>query len=127
MSQLKRYIVLFIAIFQIATLVGCNDYSIYQLKQDDISLSASELTVVQYEIINIVVTSVSDEGVSYLWSIDKEIISSSKNLFHTFLSQGSFTLVLTAIQEDLGVNYQYEVHIEVSESQYNLEEDNVVI
>lgn len=128
MNTSKKFVISLLLLSITTLFGGCKDSTLdssYQLIKSDITLSKSTIDVVQYEILNIVVTSVSDEGVSYEWSVDDEVISTSKNLVHTFTSAGSFTLILTATQGTL--SYEYTVQVEVSTAPYQLEEDDVVL
>lgn len=79
----------------------------YLLKKEDIQVekSANSFTVNVSQPLIIEIKSVSDEGVSYKWFLDNELIAETKNLEYTFNKIGKYDLQLSVSQAQLIFNY----------------------
>ena len=85
----------------------------YLFKKEDIKVSQPQDGFVAKvdQLFNVIVESVSDDGLVYQWSIDDEVISNSKNLEYMFEAAGQYTLVLKVSQAEL--SYVYEFFVDV--------------
>ncbi len=85
----------------------------YVLKREDISISKPEggFTATVNRLFKIAVASVSDEGVSYRWSIDGKQVTQTKNLEHMFEKAGEYDLLLCASQDELSFDYDFRVAV----------------
>ncbi len=118
------------ALLSIGFLAGCSDSDkgtdVYLLKKEDISVSQPEggFKALIRKPFRIEVKSVSDEGVSYAWSLGESKIADTKNLEYTFTSLGTFTLRLQASQGTTVFDYDFEVTVS---SDYVLKEEDITI
>lgn len=98
-------------------LASCNNepepYEPYVLKQPDVTFDApsAECTAMVNTLFKISVTSVSDEGVSYEWSLDGNPLAKTKNLEHMFETGGQYSIALRAQQGDIGFDYKFTVTV----------------
>ena len=86
----------------------------YVLKKEDITIEEPEggFRAKVDQLFRIEVTSVSDDGVSYLWFEDEEPVAQTKNLEHMFSHGGAIGLKLTASQGDIFFDYYFTVFVE---------------
>ena len=71
----------------------------YVLKKEDITIEEPEggFRAKVDQLFRIEVTSVSDDGVSYLWFEDEEPVAQTKNLEHMFSHGGAYRLEINSI------------------------------
>ena len=87
----------------------------YELVREDITfpyIADNALTVKVGQLIRIETQSISDEGVSYEWSLDGEVIAQTKNLEYMIETIGQYELVLTAVQGAMGFTYPIALTID---------------
>lgn len=97
-----------------AGITSCNkDDGPYLLKKEDVQIekSAEGFTVNVGQPLKIEVASVSDEGVSYRWSLDGEPIAQTKHLEYTFDKIGKYALQLSVSQAQLVFNYDIALNV----------------
>lgn len=89
----------------------------YVLQQGDISVTEPEggFAVLVDQLFRIEVESVSDDGLTYAWSLDGEPIPGGKTLEYMFSVAGEYELVLTVSQGDLSFSYQFAVKVTLGE------------
>ena len=118
------------ALLSVGFLAGCSDADNgddgYLLKKEDISVNRPDggFKALVNEPFRIEVKSVSDEGVSYEWSLGDSKIADSKNLEYTFTSLGTFTLTLHASQGTTTFDYDFEVKVTTD---YILKKEDITI
>ena len=118
------------ALLSVGFLAGCNDADNgddgYLLKKEDISVNRPDggFKALVNQPFRIEVKSVSDEGVSYEWSLGDSKIADSKNLEYTFTSLGTFTLTLHASQGTTTFDYDFEVKVTTD---YVLKKEDITI
>lgn len=85
----------------------------YVLQQTDITVDEPEggFTAQIDQLFRIEVTSVSDEGVTYSWTLDDEPIPGGKTLEYIFSEGGTYTLVLTVTQGEISYDYTFTVTV----------------
>lgn len=86
----------------------------YELKKEDITIEEPEggFRAKVDQLFRIEVTSVSDDGVSYLWFVDEEPVAQTKNLEYMFSQGGAIGLKLTASQGNISLDYYFTVFVE---------------
>lgn len=89
----------------------------YLLQQDDISVNAAGngFTVQCNQLLRVIVTSVSDEGLTYQWLLDDEPISQTKNLEYMFEEGGVYDLTLIVNQSKREFRYDFKVNVKLGE------------
>lgn len=118
---MKKLFILAFTLFAFGTLfTACDkdDSPIpYILQQDDISTNAEDgsFTVQSYQLLKVVVTSVSDEGLSYEWFLDDNSISQMKDLEHMFEEGGTYDLTLIVSQSQIQYKYDFKVNVKFGE------------
>ena len=101
-----------------------DDDDFYVLKQGDIIIDQplGGFKAKFDQLFTIEPVSTSDEGVSYQWKLDNEVISKVKKLEYTFNEVGEYTLLLIASQE---INsFEYPVKVIVGYD-YILQKDDI--
>lgn len=90
----------------------------YVLQQTDITVNVPEsgFKAVVDQLFRIEVNSVSDEGVTYTWTLDGETLSNSKQLEYIFPYAGEYELTLTATQGTNNFSYTFQVTVSFDES-----------
>lgn len=90
-----------------------DDSAPYVLQQGDIRVEEPEGGFVAQvdQLFKIVVESVSDEGVTYAWTLDGEPIPGGKTLEYMFAMAGEYKLELTVSQGELSFNYAFFVKV----------------
>lgn len=85
----------------------------YILQKEDVKIeqSTSGFTVNVNQPLKIEVKSVSDEGLSYKWSLDGELIAETKNLEYTLDKIGKYNVQLTVSQAPLVFTYEFEITV----------------
>ena len=85
----------------------------YVLQQSDITVNEPEggFTVQVDQLLHVEVSSVSDEGVTYSWTLDGEAIPGGKTLDYMFAQGGEYDLVLTVTQGEVSYNYSFVVTV----------------
>lgn len=94
-----------------------DDPAPYVLQQEDISVEEPEGGFVAQadQLFKIEVESVSDEGVTYSWTLDGESIPGGKTLEYMFSVGGEYELVLTVSQGEVSFSYTFTVKVELEE------------
>lgn len=92
---------------------ACSDDEPYVLTPEDIKVEepAGGFTVEVGQELNVTVNSVSDEGLSYKWYLDNELISTSKDLRYIFDEAGEYDLQLVVTQYDTTLRYNFHVKV----------------
>lgn len=102
------------------SLTSCSDDNSepYVLQQADITVNVPEsgFKAVVDQLFKIEVNSVSDEGVTYTWTLDGETLSNSKQLEYIFPSAGAYELILTATQGTSCFSYTFQVTVGFDDS-----------
>ena len=90
-----------------------DDSKPYVLQQSDITVNEPEggFTAQVDQLLHIEVSSVSDEGLTYSWTLDGEAISGGKILDYMFAQGGEYTLVLTVSQGTVSYTYTFTVTV----------------
>ena len=85
----------------------------YVLRQGDITVDMPEggFTAQVNQLFRIEVESVSDEGLTYFWTLNGVSIPGGKALEYMFAESGEYELVLTVSQGDLGFDYTFQVTV----------------
>ena len=85
----------------------------YVLQQSDITVDEPEggFTAQVDQLLHIEVTSVSDEGLAYSWTLDGETIPGGKTLDYMFAQAGEYELVLTVSQGEVSYSYTFTVTV----------------
>ena len=85
----------------------------YVLQQSDITVNEPEGGFMAQvdQLLHIEVSSVSDEGVTYSWTLDGETIPGGKTLDYMFAQGGEYELVLTVSQGELSYSYTFMVTV----------------
>ena len=85
----------------------------YVLQQSDITVNEPEGGFMAQvdQLLHIEVSSVSDEGVTYSWTLDGETIPGGKTLDYMFAQSGEYELVLTVSQGELSYSYTFMVTV----------------
>lgn len=85
----------------------------YVLQQTDITVNVPEsgFKAVVDQLFKIEVNSVSDEGVTYAWTLDGETLSNSKRLEYIFPNAGEYELKLTATQGTNSFSYTFQITV----------------
>lgn len=101
-----------------SVLTSCsNDDDVYTLQQDDIKVDAPEggFTANVDQLFKIEVQSVSDEGLTYSWTLDGESIPGGKTLEYMFNQSGEYELELAVSQGEKVFTYKYNVKVSFDE------------
>lgn len=94
-------------------LLSCTREAGYILEKDDITVNVPDegFFAEVDRLFRVTVTSVSDEGVEYLWRVDSQEASRMKNLEYMFGEAGWHTICLTASQGSISFDYEYTVTV----------------
>ena len=89
----------------------------YVLQQSDITVDEPEggFTTQVDQLLHIEVSSVSDEGVTYSWTLDGETIPGGKTLDYMFSQGGEYILTLTVSQGSVSYTYTFTVTVSFGE------------
>lgn len=89
----------------------------YVLKEGDIKVDVPQggFTAVVNEPLRVHVSSVSDEGVMYSWSVDGEFVSAVKELDYAFDFPGEYELRLDVSQGKISLSYAYPLAVSQGE------------
>lgn len=97
---------------------GCSDNepwsdSAYTLQKDDIKVDYPEagFTAHAGEPFQVEVKSVSDNKVTYTWTVNGEEVAQTKSFTHTFMQAGTYQLTLKVSQEQISFEYTYTVNV----------------
>lgn len=120
--QMKKIFIVAVTLFALGILFTACDTSEdplapYILKEGDISTNATDggFSIQCNQLLKVVVTSVSDEGLSYQWFLDDEPISQAKNLEHMFEEGGMYDLTLIVNQSQIEFKYEFKVNVKFGE------------
>lgn len=120
--QMKKAFFIIVTFFLLGTLfTSCDKEDTppapYVLQKEDISVNVPDggFTVQCNQLLKVMVTSVSDEGVSYQWFIDNELVAQTKNLEHMFEKGGEYDLTLVANQSPIELKYNFKVNVKFGE------------
>lgn len=96
-----------------STLTACSDDD-YQLQKQDIQITVPTegLSTKIGQLLRVPVTSVNDDGVTYRWLVDGEVITATKNLEYMFEKAGEFDLTLRVTQG--AIVYEYALKVVVT-------------
>ena len=85
----------------------------YVLQQSDITVNEPDggFTAQVDQLFRIEVNSVSDEELTYSWTLDGKAIPGGKTLEHMFAQGGEYTLVLTVSQDEVSYTYTFTVTV----------------
>lgn len=91
----------------------------YALQQSDITVDEPEggFTTQVDQLLHIEVSSVSDEGLTYSWTMDGETIPGGKTLDYMFSQGGEYTLTLTVSQGEVSYTYTFIVTVSFEEAE----------
>lgn len=94
-------------------ILSCTREGTYILEKDDITVDVPDegFFAEVDRLFRVTVTSVSDEGISYLWKVDSQEASRMKNLEYMFSEAGWHTICLTASQGSISFDYEYAVTV----------------
>ena len=120
--QMKKAFLYIVTFFLLGTLfTSCDKEDIhpasYVLQKEDISVNVPDggFTIQCNQLLKVMVTSVSDEGVSYQWFIDNELVAQTKNLEHMFEKGGEYDLTLVVNQFPIELEYDFKVNVKFGE------------
>ena len=120
--QIKKAFLYFVSFFLLGTLfTSCDKEDTlptpYVLQKEDVSVNVPDggFTVQCNQLLKVMVTSVSDEGVSYQWFIDNELVAQTKNLEHMFEKAGEYDLTLVVNQFPIELEYDFKVNVKFGE------------
>lgn len=120
--QMKKAFLYIVTFFLLGTLfTSCDKEDIhpasYVLQKEDISVNVPDggFTIQCNQLLKVMVTSVSDEGVSYQWFIDNELVAQTKNLEHMFERGGEYDLTLVVNQFPIELEYDFKVNVKFGE------------
>lgn len=85
----------------------------YILQKDDIKVDYPEagFTAHAGEPFQVEVKSVSDNKVTYTWTVNGEEVAQTKSFTHTFMQAGTYQLTLKVSQEQISFEYTYTVNV----------------
>lgn len=85
----------------------------YVLQQSDITVDEPEggFTAQVDQLFHLEVTSVTDEGLTYSWTLDGETIPGGKTLDYMFTQGGTYELVLTVSQGTVSYSYTFTITV----------------
>lgn len=96
-------------------LTSCSkDEESYLLKKEDIEVKKPADGIFSINVnlpLKIEVESISDEGVTYKWFLDGELIAQTKNLEHEFNEIGKYDLQLSVAQDQLIFKYEFTLNV----------------
>lgn len=100
-------------ILALLVILSCTREGAYILEKDDITVDVPDEGFVAEvdRLFRVTVTSVCDEGVEYLWTVDSQEASRMKNLEYMFSEAGWHTICLTASQGSISFDYEYTVTV----------------
>lgn len=89
------------------------DKESYLLQKEDIEVekSVNGFTANVNQSLKIEVKSVSDEGITYKWFLDEELIAETKDLEYVFDKIGQYDLRLSVSQAQLLFNYEFVLNV----------------
>ncbi len=110
---LTRPCLLLLAILAVGVLFSkcAKENEVYQLQQQDITVQVPPegFSVKVGQLLRVSVESVSDEGVTYQWSLDGQVIANTKNLEYMIEAGGEYKLVLEVASGQTKFSYEYKV------------------
>lgn len=85
----------------------------YILQKDDIKVDYPETGFTAHvgEPFQVEVKSVSDNKVTYTWTVNGEEVAQTKSFTHTFMQAGTYQLTLKVSQEQISFEYTYTVNV----------------
>lgn len=116
-NKLTKAAMLSIAVLGLVV-TSCSNNDPYVLEQEDIKVNApaNGFTVKVGQLLRSSVESVSDEGVTYQWSLDDSIIGHTKDLEYMIEEAGTYKLKLQATQGAESFKYEYNVSVGFEEA-----------